>query len=59
MLSVCQDRQIPTTGKVNNETEEMWNEAVMAKYKVQLQPTAGANEENKNKKSQSGGPTQE
>jgi len=46
-------------GEVNSEIEQMWNEAVMDKYKVQSQPTAGANEENKNKKSKSGRPTQE
>ena len=52
MLSVCQSTQIPMIGKVNNGLEKTWNEAIMAKYKVQSQPNAGANEENKNKKSQ-------
>jgi hypothetical protein len=59
MLSVCQATQIQTIGEVNSELEHMWNEAVMDKYNVQSQPTAGANKENKNKKSQSGTPTQE
>lgn len=58
-MSVRQATQNPMIGKVNSELEQMWKEAVMAKYKVQTQQTAGANEENKNKKSQSGGPTQE
>jgi hypothetical protein len=47
------------TDSNDRKSEQTWNEAVMAKYKVQSQPTAGANEENKNKKSQSRGPTQE
>jgi len=42
MLSVCQATQIPVIGKVNNELEQMWNEAVMAKYKVQSEPTVGS-----------------
>jgi hypothetical protein len=33
------------TGKVNNELEQIWNEAAMVKYRVQLQTAAGANEE--------------
>jgi hypothetical protein len=58
MLSVCQATQHQMIGKVNDELEQMWNEAVMAEYKVPTQPSStGANEE-KNKKSQSEGTTQ-
>ena len=30
-MNECQATQIPMIGKVNNEQEQMWNEAVVAK----------------------------